>query len=98
MDNERYQRYQQGKFEYFEHVCSHCGECCGSQDGDPCENLRRDSVTGRYFCSVYDTRLGPQKTVSGRFFNCVPIRDIIRQGLLRPGCAYNNVLTNDKNT
>jgi len=91
MDKTRYEDSQEELFERYEGVCRRCGECCGAADGDPCANLGRDASTGLYFCRDYANRLGPQKTVSGKIFNCVPIRDIIKQGLLRPGCAYNNI-------
>ena len=91
MDDKRYEKHLMTQSERYEGACKRCGECCGSTDGDPCANLDRDTVSGRYFCRSYDDRLGPQKTLSGRMFNCVPIRDIIRQGLLRPNCAYNKV-------
>lgn len=90
MDEARYAKYQKEQIERFEGVCRRCGECCGSQDGDPCANLSRDAATGGFYCADYDNRLGPQKTVSGRMFNCVPIRGIKRMGLLRLGCAYSD--------
>ncbi len=89
MDGVIYEARQRMEFERYEGICKRCGECCGSADGDPCANLRLDLATGKYYCSTYDSRLGPQKTVSGAVFTCVPIRGIIRQGLLRPDCAYN---------
>ena len=90
-DDFRYKIYQEKTFERFEGACNRCGECCGSQDGDPCENLMKDSASGRYSCRVYEERFGPQKTIGGRIFNCVSIRDIMKQGLLRPNCAYNQI-------
>ena len=91
MDNLRYEIYQEEQFQRFEGICKRCGECCGSQDGDPCVNLARDTITGRYYCRDYENRLAPQKTASDRIFNCVAIRNIIKLGLLRPNCAYNRV-------
>ncbi|MFA4982331.1 MAG: hypothetical protein WC592_07700 [Candidatus Omnitrophota bacterium] len=69
-----------------ESLCKRCGECCGASN-DPCANLIKEE-SGRYACRVYDNRLGPQKTVSGRGFTCVPIRDNIARGFRIPGCAY----------
>lgn len=74
----------------FESVCKRCGECCGLVDGDPCVNLKKYKE-GAYYCTVYDERLGIQKTVSGKIFNCVYIREIIKHGCLRPNCAYNDL-------
>lgn len=91
MDGWKYEIYQKEKLERFEGICKRCGECCGSQDGDPCVNLAKDAVTGKYNCKIYENRLGLQRTVSGKIFNCVPIRDVVRQDLLRPNCAYNKL-------
>lgn len=74
--------------ESYEAVCVRCGACCGAYDGDPCARLRKDA-TGAFFCDDYDNRLGPQKTVGGKRFNCVYVKDIMRyrwQGDSR--CAY----------
>lgn len=56
-----------------EALCRRCGICCGSEDGDPCEHLRREK-SGEYFCLIYKDRLGMQKTVKGNIFRCVPLR------------------------
>ena len=88
MDDVQYTNHQKEQFERFEGMCKHCGECCGSQDGDPCVNLGRDADTGKYYCKIYENRFGPQKTLSGKMFNCVPIRDVINRSLLKPNCAY----------
>ena len=55
-----------------ESLCRHCGACCGAEE-DPCEHLHI-SPEGKSSCKVYATRLGPQKTLSGRMFNCISIR------------------------
>ena len=86
MDDGSYQIYMLEKERQFEAVCRRCGQCCGALD-DPCANLVRGDG-GAYFCADYNNRLGPQKTVSGGSFNCVPIREHIAKGTLRPGCAY----------
>lgn len=88
MESASYTDYQKKKFEDFESLCMQCGECCGSKDGDPCECLRKNS-DGKLFCSAYGERFGPRSTMSGRVFNCVPIREMISRGNLRPNCAYN---------
>jgi uncharacterized cysteine cluster protein YcgN (CxxCxxCC family) len=86
MDSNRYSEYASGKEEEFESICKRCGECCGSLD-DPCRNLAKMD-NGTYFCKDYSNRLGPQKTVSGKYFNCIPIREYISRDTLRPNCAY----------
>jgi len=63
--------------ESYEAVCLRCGACCGAFDGDPCSHLKKDTE-GLHFCDDYEHRLGPQKTVSGKRFNCVYIADILR--------------------
>lgn len=70
----------------FESLCTRCGECCGALD-DPCAKLE-PSEDGGYRCKAYDDRLGPQKTVSGASFNCVPIRQHIADATLRANCSY----------
>jgi len=70
----------------FESICRMCGECCGSSD-DPCVNLA-EKGNGIYVCVCYDNRIGEQRTVSGKKFNCVPIREHIKNKSLRPNCAY----------
>ncbi|MFH1799149.1 MAG: hypothetical protein ABH844_07440 [Candidatus Omnitrophota bacterium] len=86
MDLKKYSQYTKEKENKFEAVCARCGQCCGALD-DPCQNLAKDE-SGRYFCKDYKNRLGPQKTASGNFFNCVPIREHISHSTLRPACAY----------
>ena len=78
-------------FSKFESLCKRCGKCCGSADNDPCEHLSKDAG-GMFFCEIYENRFGPKKTVSGKIFTCVPIRDVARDGYLRPGCAYNGYI------
>jgi hypothetical protein len=82
----RYHAYLSQKNDEFESICRRCGSCCGSGD-DPCEKLRKD-VDGGYYCLDYQNRLKPQLTISGRSFHCVPIREHIKAGTLRSGCAY----------
>lgn len=93
MDGLKYTAYQDEKLKSFEDVCKRCGKCCGGRDDDPCLNLSRDA-SGVYYCKDYALRLGPQRTASGRVFNCVPIREMIKRDALRLGCAYINVNKN----
>ena len=88
MDTERYIDYQNEQFEKFEALCKRCGKCCGAEDEDPCARLVKDSQQGNYFCNVYQSRLGPQNTVSGNPFTCIPIQAHIQNRTLREGCAY----------
>jgi hypothetical protein len=81
-----YSKYLEKSEIEFDKMCSRCGECCGSKD-DPCDQLARDK-TGTYFCECYDTRFGPQKTLSGNPFTCVSIREHLRHKSLRPSCKY----------
>ena len=86
MDAAKYDNYLQDKEEDFEAICRRCGECCGADD-DPCLSLVRKR-DGTYFCNNYENRLEYQRTVSGKVFKCVSIRDHIAKGSLKPGCAY----------
>ncbi len=75
-DDERYQARLKEEDDRWESKCGRCGACCGAFDGDPCEHLRQGS-DHKYFCSIYDTRFGPQKTIKGNTINCVPIKTIL---------------------
>jgi hypothetical protein len=85
-EDRKYEDYLSAAEAEFEAICSRCGACCGAFD-DPCSNLYK-SNDGKYLCKSYSARLGPQVTVSGHPFNCVPIRQHIAAATLRPGCAY----------
>ncbi|MFA5362698.1 MAG: hypothetical protein WC335_05560 [Candidatus Omnitrophota bacterium] len=90
MDDPVYRQKQREYAEEYESLCRRCGACCGAFDGDPCANLRKSADNNGYFCKVYDTRLGPQKTVSGKPFTCVLIRENLKKSSLPfPGCPYN---------
>ncbi|MBU1894519.1 MAG: hypothetical protein ABIH85_01040 [Candidatus Omnitrophota bacterium] len=89
MDSRRYEKYGMGMEKEFETRCSRCGECCGALD-DPCRNLVKVESQAGWFCKVYDNRFGEQKTVSGKTFHCVSIREHIKNDTLRPNCAYRN--------
>ncbi|MBU1044641.1 MAG: hypothetical protein KJ915_09640 [Candidatus Omnitrophica bacterium] len=90
-----YQIYQLEKEKKFEATCLRCGNCCGAQD-DPCMHLVIQPH-GEYFCDIYDSRGGVQKTRSGKFFECVSIRDILHEDWSGNwNCAYkkqNNIIT-----
>jgi len=89
MDEGAYIRKQKEEEIRYESLCNRCGACCGALDGDPCEELRRDD-SGKYFCSVYENRIGMHKTISGKQFACVPIRDL-RPNLPFRDCVYFSV-------
>ena len=74
----------------FEERCVRCGKCCGSEDGDPCAELVKNP-DGTFSCRVYPDRLGPRRTVSGGIFTCVGIKELVRMGALRIGCAYKDL-------
>jgi hypothetical protein len=88
MDSVAYEEYLREAFVKHDSLCRRCGECCGAGK-DPCRNLAREE-NGMYKCLVYENRLGPQKTISGKFFTCVPIKDNIRTGFSNPTCIYIN--------
>jgi len=87
-DDTRYDERNAEKTDEFESLCTHCGACCGADDGDPCLNLSVDTKTGLSHCKEYDHRLGTQKTVSGKYFECVPILENIKRGSYHAKCAY----------
>jgi len=92
-----YRDLQKSKLEEWEALCLHCGACCGSIEGDLCENLIKLSEN-KYFCRVYGNRFGEHHTISGKKMNCVPIRDILYKSW--PGdtnCAYKKYIRNRQN-
>jgi hypothetical protein len=89
MDELVYLQKQRELTEVYESRCKRCGACCGAYDGDPCAQLEK-KADGSFFCRVYDSRLGPQKTVSGKSFTCVLIRENLKKSRLPfPRCPYN---------
>ncbi len=74
------------KEDEWERLCLRCGRCCGS-NSDPCIHLKKDK-DDRFFCEVYERRFGWHRTISGRFFRCVSIREVKREGYLPIGCGY----------
>jgi len=88
IDDHSYDQYWKACETQYEKRCRGCGAYCGAEDGDPCIHLYFDSVRKRFLCNTYENRLGKQKTVSGRVFTCVLIRDVRASGGLRPACAY----------
>jgi len=86
MDQTAYSQKQKEEEASYEGRCKRCGACCGALGDDPCSRLSKDSP-GKYYCTVYDTRIGKQVTVSGKEFSCVPIR-YLRPVLPFKDCAY----------
>lgn len=87
-DDTRYEQLQEEQYKAWEAKCTRCGACCGIVEGDPCEHLRK-LETGKYICSIYTNRFGLHRTISGKPFLCVPIRQILHQSW--PGdqcCGY----------
>ncbi|MDD5668928.1 MAG: hypothetical protein PHE58_02705 [Candidatus Omnitrophica bacterium] len=90
MDEKLYQEKLKKQQERHESLCRRCGACCGVLDGDPCVNLQKNA-DNTYFCRIYETRLGKQKTVSGKEFTCVLIRENCNNfGAVYPGCPYSS--------
>ena len=86
MNTKKYQEHLQKKEKDIENICKRCGECCGALD-DPCLNLKKKE-DNMYYCTDYKNRLTLQKTVSGKSFTCVSIREHILNKTLRYNCAY----------
>lgn len=86
-DSLAYQQSTEASQRSYEALCRRCGECCGANGEDPCANLIRED-NGRYRCSRYSDRHGPQQTVSGRIFTCVNIRDVQAFGVFYNNCPY----------
>lgn len=72
---------------WYESLCRRCGKCCGAGEVDPCVHLS-ESGDGTFTCAVYEKRLGPQRTVSGREFNCVLVKEVLRHDGALNDCAY----------
>lgn len=87
METKLYLKKQEELSSRYESLCLRCGACCGVSDGDPCANLQNDGLS-RYYCLAYESRLGAQKTVSGKLFTCVPIRDVLKYDSPYIECAY----------
>ena len=86
MKNKPYEQKLEKDYDKYEAICARCGECCGIGT-DPCQRLIAGE-NNRYYCNDYPGRLGPQRTISGKIFNCVQIRDNIEKGFYSPNCAY----------
>jgi hypothetical protein len=63
MDDSNYEKYCIDAQKNYEDICVQCGICCGANDDDPCEHLEKIGPK-KYFCKIYENRLGPQRTVS----------------------------------
>ena len=88
MDSKLYNQHQDKKYQEHEALCKRCGACCGALEGDPCEHLKKGS-DNRYFCDIYENRLGLQKTAKGEPVLCVPIRNMLHKTWWgRSQCAY----------
>lgn len=86
MDDMAYSESQRKNSDEHEALCKQCGKCCGLET-DPCVNLKK-GASDKYYCAVYESRLGSQVTVTGRAFTCVQIREVVRFGMPSEGCGY----------
>lgn len=87
-DSSRYLELQEQQAKAWEEACVGCGACCGTVDGDPCEFLT-EQRKGKYFCRIYKNRFGLHRTLGGREFQCVPLRQILHKTWPGDGnCAY----------
>ncbi|MCK5215101.1 MAG: hypothetical protein KAR05_07085 [Candidatus Omnitrophica bacterium] len=87
-ETSRYNQLQMKHSQEWEDICISCGGCCGVFDGDPCEDLIMIE-TGKYYCRTYQDRFGMHKTLSGKSFRCVPVRNVLDKSW--PGdmhCSY----------
>ena len=87
MQELRYLEKQKELQKSYEARCQRCGACCGAYDGDPCSNLGEDAMN-TYYCREYEARLGLQKTISGKTFTCVPIREVLKFDSVHLLCVY----------
>ncbi len=88
MDENLYSKKLEEQYSEYEALCKRCGTCCGLADGDPCRNLVLVG-NGSCTCSVYTNRLKVQKTVSGKSFSCVSVRELLNAyDLPHPACGY----------
>ena len=85
--SENYDSYMAAKETEWESLCLRCGACCGAPE-DPCVHLSKDDQGG-FICAVYRSRFGLHQSQSGKFFKCVPIRDIMHKHWQNDHqCAY----------
>ena len=87
MEEQAYLQKQKEQQAKYEPLCTRCGACCGGLDNNPCVNLVKDN-DNKYYCKVYDTRLGKQATVSGKVFHCIPIRLLRGTTTKFANCVY----------
>ncbi len=89
MEDRQYLECQEKQEAEYEALCKRCGACCGIKDGDPCVELIAEPDGVHYRCRIYESRLGKRKTVSGKEFTCVELRDILGKSWEgHPECAY----------
>jgi len=86
MDKIIYTQKQKAEQDIYEAQCKRCGTCCGAQGEDACALLKIDQ-NGKYYCQNYHSRIGLQKTISGKEFHCVLIRNL-GPDLPFANCAY----------
>ena len=87
MDEQAYEKVLANRDATHEALCRRCGQCCGTLGEDPCANLEK-LADGTNSCRIYNIRHALQKTMSGRYFMCVNIRDVIKCGASYDNCPY----------
>lgn len=87
-ENVRYLEWTRNRQQQWENLCNRCGTCCGIGENDPCEHLFPKEMDV-YECRIYENRFGTHKTISGREFECVPLRSILHKNWAGDHlCAY----------
>ena len=92
MTKKEFDLIQQEKFRQEEVLCKRCGACCGAFDGDSCSHLVSVGEN-KYICDIYEKRFGLRRTKKGKFFLCVPIRNILHRSWTGSwNCTYKQLL------
>lgn len=68
---------------------SGCGTACCYHEGSACEHLKIiDKKSGAGVCNIYEKRFGWHSTVSGKRFECVPMRAWLLHKTPPRECGY----------
>ncbi len=92
-DLQSYETYFSEHQRQWEDMCRRCGGCCGAYE-DPCQHLKRDG-RGAFYCEIYATRFGERLSLKGEKFDCVPVKQILRNHWKNDHlCVYKRFLRN----